>query len=36
MIKNEVNKGVGGAVMRGYTESIKDGAKIIIKIDGDG
>ena len=36
ILKNEVNKGVGGAVMHGYAESIKDGATLIVKVDGDG
>lgn len=36
VLKNSENKGVGGAVIRGYTEAIKDGASIIVKIDGDG
>ena len=30
------NQGVGGAVMSGYAYAISEGAKIIIKIDGDG
>lgn len=33
---NEKNLGVGGTVLRGYQEAIKDGADIIVKIDGDG
>lgn len=32
---NQVNLGVGGAVMVGYKAAIADGADIIIKIDGD-
>jgi dolichol-phosphate mannosyltransferase len=36
VVYNEVNKGVGGAVMKGYDEAIKDGADIIVKLDGDG
>ncbi len=36
IIKNADNKGVGGAVMRGYAEAIKDGATVIVKVDGDG
>lgn len=30
------NQGVGGAVMTGYRAAIADGAKVIVKIDGDG
>ncbi len=33
---NSLNLGVGGAVMHGYRESIKDSMDIAIKIDGDG
>ncbi len=33
---NDTNLGVGGAVIRGYQQAIKDGIKIIVKIDGDG
>ncbi len=36
LVLNQVNLGVGGAVMAGYREAIKDGADIIVKIDGDG
>jgi len=36
MILNEKNLGVGGAVMKGYQEAIKNGADVIVKIDGDG
>jgi hypothetical protein len=36
ILKNEVNKGVGGAVMHGYKEAIIDGATVIVKVDGDG
>ncbi|EAQ53738.1 glycosyltransferase family 2 protein [Vibrio sp. MED222] len=36
VIFSEVNSGVGGAVMKGYIEALKDGMDIIIKIDGDG
>lgn len=36
VIFNDVNKGVGGAVMNGYKAAIADGADIIVKIDGDG
>lgn len=30
------NKGVGGAVLSGYKQAMADGAKILIKLDGDG
>lgn len=36
VIRNTENKGVGGAVMAGYRLAIRDGARIIVKIDGDG
>lgn len=36
IIYHELNQGVGGAVMSGYASAIKDGADVIVKIDGDG
>lgn len=36
IVRNEVNKGVGGAVMAGYRAAIDEGMDIIVKIDGDG
>lgn len=36
VIFNKKNLGVGGAVLRGYAEAIKDGATVIVKMDGDG
>lgn len=33
---NDVNLGVGGAVMRGYRAAVDDGMDVIVKIDGDG
>lgn len=36
VIKNSVNLGVGGAVMRGYQQALLEGATLIVKIDGDG
>lgn len=36
ILKNEINKGVGGAVKRGYLEAIKDMQDIVVKIDADG
>jgi len=36
VIYHESNLGVGGAVMTGYRAALKDGADIIVKIDGDG
>ncbi|MEW9625032.1 glycosyltransferase family 2 protein [Rhodanobacter geophilus] len=36
VVYNENNLGVGGAVMAGYRCALKDGAEVIVKIDGDG
>ena len=36
VLRNEINLGVGGAVMHGYEVAIKDRMDIIVKIDGDG
>jgi dolichol-phosphate mannosyltransferase len=36
VIFNEVNQGVGGAVIAGYEAALKAGAEIIVKLDGDG
>lgn len=36
IIRNPVNQGVGGAVLAGYAAAIESGAKVIVKIDGDG
>lgn len=36
VVRNESNKGVGGAVMAGYLMALNDGADIIVKVDGDG
>lgn len=36
VLRNEKNRGVGGAVLTGYRQAITDGAEIIVKIDGDG
>lgn len=33
---NEINRGVGGAVITGYKEAIKDNIDIVVKVDGDG
>ena len=33
---NKTNLGVGGAVMTGYKQALKDGIDIIVKVDGDG
>jgi dolichol-phosphate mannosyltransferase len=35
VIYHEVNQGVGGAVITGYKQAIKDGMDIVVKIDGD-
>ena len=36
VLRNPVNKGVGGAVMTGYRQALEDGVDIVIKVDGDG
>ncbi|SFP89897.1 Glycosyltransferase involved in cell wall bisynthesis [Variovorax sp. PDC80] len=36
VVFNEVNQGVGGAMLRGYAQAIADDMDIIVKIDGDG
>lgn len=35
VIRHAANQGVGGAVVTGYRAAIADGAKVIVKIDGD-
>jgi dolichol-phosphate mannosyltransferase len=36
VLKHEKNLGVGGAVKTGYAQALKDGAEIVVKLDGDG
>ena len=36
LIRHEMNIGVGGAMVTGYKYSLKAGADIVVKIDGDG
>lgn len=36
VLHNERNLGVGGAVMAGYAAALRDGADILVKVDGDG
>ncbi len=36
LIRREKNGGVGAAVMEGYRKAIEDGAKVLVKLDGDG
>lgn len=36
VLRNDVNRGVGGAVMTGYRAAIDAGDEIIVKVDGDG
>jgi glycosyltransferase involved in cell wall biosynthesis len=33
---NETNSGVGGALIAGYRQAIRDGVEIVVKLDGDG
>lgn len=36
VMQHEMNLGVGGACMTGIRQALKDGAEIIVKLDGDG
>ncbi len=36
IVFHEANQGVGGAVLTGYEHALRDGAEIIVKLDGDG
>jgi glycosyltransferase involved in cell wall biosynthesis len=36
VLRHAVNQGVGGAVMTGYARAAADGARVIVKLDGDG
>lgn len=36
VVFNELNRGVGGAVMSGYRYAVELGATVIVKVDGDG
>ena len=36
VVRNPVNQGVGGATIAGYLAALKDGAEILVKLDGDG
>lgn len=36
LLRHAVNLGVGAAVMTGYRQAVADGARVIVKIDGDG
>lgn len=36
VIRHLTNRGVGAAVKSGYSEALIDGAKIVVKLDGDG
>ena len=36
VLHHAVNQGVGAAVMTGYTAALKEGAEVIVKVDGDG
>lgn len=36
VLYHEVNCGVGGATITGYRQAIRDGADVIVKLDGDG
>jgi len=36
LLRNEHNRGVGGATKAGYLKALADGATVVVKIDGDG
>ena len=36
VLRHTVNRGVGGAVMTGYAEALRNGADVVVKVDGDG
>lgn len=36
VVRNVQNTGVGGAVMHGYRRAVQDGARVLVKLDGDG
>ena len=36
VLQHDANLGVGGAVMTGYRQALRDGMRIIVKLDGDG
>ena len=36
VLRHAVNRGVGGAVLTGYAQAVADGARVIVKLDGDG
>lgn len=36
VLRHAVNRGVGAAVMTGYSAALSDGSEVIVKVDGDG
>lgn len=36
VIRHEANQGVGGAMVTGYREALAQGARVVVKLDGDG
>ena len=36
VLKHESNQGVGGAMVTGFKRALKDGAELVVKMDGDG
>nr|NIR58837.1 glycosyltransferase family 2 protein [Gammaproteobacteria bacterium] len=36
VLRNDRQRGVGGAVLTGYRQALRDGADVLVKIDGDG
>ena len=36
LVRHDVNRGVGGATITGYSKALETGADIVVKVDGDG
>lgn len=36
VLAHEVNRGVGGAMITGYLQAVRDGVDVVVKLDGDG
>jgi dolichol-phosphate mannosyltransferase len=36
VLAHKINRGVGGAMVTGYLQALRDGADVVVKLDGDG